>query len=74
MAGAARRGLLAGIGFTMSLFVAGLAFAGEPRLLADAKVGILLGSVCNALVGAALLVLTLRGKPRGGSHKRRYDI
>jgi NhaA family Na+:H+ antiporter len=55
-------GFLAGIGFTMSLFVAGLAFEGHDRLLADAKIGILLGSVCSALVGAGLLILTLRGK------------
>ena len=39
-------GFLAGIGFTMSLFVAGLAFDGHPA--------------CSALIGAALLVLTLQ--------------
>jgi NhaA family Na+:H+ antiporter len=45
---------LAGIGFTMSLFIAGLAFGDEALLLA-AKVGILGGSLVAGLVGAVLL-------------------
>ena len=45
---------LGGIGFTMSLFIASLAFEGT-TLLDSAKVGILTASVLAALVGAAVL-------------------
>lgn len=48
-------GFLGGIGFTMSLFIGELAFHPEPRLLADAKTGILLGSFVAAVIGAGLL-------------------
>ena len=51
-------GFLAGIGFTMSLFVAGLALDGD--LLAAGKIGTLCGSVASAAVGAVVLVITLR--------------
>lgn len=43
-------GLLAGIGFTMSIFIAMLAFADE-NLLGAAKLGVLLGSLMAALLG-----------------------
>ncbi|PAY06417.1 Na+/H+ antiporter NhaA [Bradyrhizobium sp. UFLA03-84] len=43
-------GLLAGIGFTMSIFIAMLAFADE-ALLNAAKLGVLLGSVVAAMLG-----------------------
>jgi NhaA family Na+:H+ antiporter len=46
-------GFLGGIGFTMSLFVASLAFEGS--LLADAKVGILVGSAVAGLAGLLIL-------------------
>ena len=47
-------GWLGGIGFTMSLFIATLAFEGTP-FLASAKVGILTASVFAGLVGAAIV-------------------
>ena len=53
-------GLLAGIGFTMSLFIAALAFPGAPELLAGAKIGVILAS-CLAGAGGYLL---LRRLPR----------
>jgi len=43
-------GLLAGIGFTMSIFIAMLAFLDE-HLLGAAKLGVLLGSVVAAMLG-----------------------
>ncbi|MEW5765068.1 MAG: Na+/H+ antiporter NhaA [Acidobacteriota bacterium] len=47
-------GCLAGIGFTMALFIAGLAF-GDGGLLAQAKVGILGASVLSGLAGYLIL-------------------
>jgi len=44
---------LTGIGFTMSLFIAGLAYA--PAMLDAAKLGILAGSVFSAVAGLATL-------------------
>ena len=46
--------LLCGIGFTMSLFIANLAF-GDPALLDSAKVGILSASVLAGLIGWLVL-------------------
>jgi NhaA family Na+:H+ antiporter len=49
-------GILAGIGFTVALFVTDLAFLDE-ALLADSKVGILLASLLAALGGLVTLRL-----------------
>jgi NhaA family Na+:H+ antiporter len=50
---------LAGIGFTMSLFIATLAFGSD--LLSSSKTGILVGSVTAGLVGSRLLHRAARG-------------
>jgi NhaA family Na+:H+ antiporter len=47
-------GLLAGIGFTMSLFIATLAFA-DPAVLATAKLAILIASLIAGTAGMVLL-------------------
>ncbi|MBS7702926.1 Na+/H+ antiporter NhaA [Chelatococcus asaccharovorans] len=52
MAGLALIGLLAGIGFTMSIFIATLAFA-DDNLLNAAKLGVLVASVIAATAGLA---------------------
>ncbi|HEX4499687.1 MAG TPA: Na+/H+ antiporter NhaA [Scandinavium sp.] len=49
-------GVLCGIGFTMSIFIASLAFGDvDPALINWAKLGILIGSVLSAVVGYTLL-------------------
>ena len=50
-------GFLAGIGFTMAIFIASLALEGN--LLDAAKVGIIVGSFLSAIVGVIILVLLL---------------
>ncbi len=47
--------LLAGVGFTMSIFVANLAFQDQPALLDSAKVGILMGSLLAGVSGYLVL-------------------
>jgi NhaA family Na+:H+ antiporter len=47
--------VLGGIGFTMSLFIAGLAFGGSPELLTSAKLGTLAASVVAGVVGWLVL-------------------
>jgi len=52
--------LLCGIGFTMSLFIANLAFGeGAPEQAVSAVIGVLIGSLCAAVLGYLLLRLAL---------------
>lgn len=53
---------LAGVGFTMSIFIANLAFKDNPALLDSAKVGILIGSLIAGLAG--FLLLRALGNPK----------
>ena len=53
--------LLCGIGFTMSLFIAGLAL-GDAALLDAAKIGILAGSLVAGVAGAAMLLRQSDGR------------
>ncbi|ACO47399.1 Na+/H+ antiporter NhaA [Deinococcus deserti] len=55
-------GILAGIGFTMSLFVSNLAFE-DVALLTQAKLGVLMASVLAAALGAGWLVVTSKKMP-----------
>ncbi|MGD9333095.1 MAG: Na+/H+ antiporter NhaA, partial [Desulfobacterales bacterium] len=51
-------GMLGGIGFTMAIFIAGLALEGD--LLDHAKIGIMIASLLSAVMGMALLIVTRR--------------
>ena len=52
--------LLAGVGFTMSIFVANLAFFGNDYLLDSAKAGILLGSSIAGISGYLVLRFSIK--------------
>ena len=55
-------GAVAGIGFTVSIFIAGLSFPGADLLTEEAKIAILLASLIAAVVGVALLLAATRGR------------
>jgi NhaA family Na+:H+ antiporter len=61
-------GCLGGIGFTMALFIAGLALEGPP--LEAGKIGIFVGSAASALLGSACLLAFLPAREDGAAGAR----
>ncbi|MDP4757640.1 MAG: Na+/H+ antiporter NhaA, partial [Sphingorhabdus sp.] len=57
--------LLCGIGFTMSLFIGGLAFVG-PEQSDAVKIGVLMGSLVSAISGYSILRFAARQKHISG--------
>ena len=51
--------LLCGVGFTMSLFIGGLAFGGATPLF-DERLGIIMGSIVSGIAGYLMLKATLK--------------
>jgi len=64
-------GLLAGIGFTMSIFIAMLAYMDE-RLLNETKLGVLLGSLVAATLGLGWGMACVRRARRRDQHRSNH--
>jgi NhaA family Na+:H+ antiporter len=62
-------GFVAGIGFTVSLFIAGLSFPGEELMTAEAQIGILVGSLVSAILGVSFLLLGGAPEEQEGSNE-----
>jgi NhaA family Na+:H+ antiporter len=54
---------IAGVGFTMSIFIANLAFGGDLISVNSAKVGIIIGSIISGILGYSILRLTSKSEP-----------
>jgi len=54
--------ILAGVGFTMSIFIANLAFNGIPVFIDSAKIGIIIGSLISGITGYIVLRLSNKTK------------
>lgn len=56
-------GLLGGIGFTMSIFISNLAFAGQADVINASKIAILAASLCAGILGILWLRFGVRAGP-----------
>jgi len=56
--------MLAGVGFTVSLLIAELAFAAQPGRLEDVKAGVLIGSLIAAALATVLIRIRVRAYAR----------
>ena len=54
--------ILAGVGFTMSIFIANLAFFETPAFIGSAKIGILIGSIISGILGYIVIRWTSKIK------------
>jgi NhaA family Na+:H+ antiporter len=61
-------GLLAGLGFTISIFIAPLCFGNNPQLLTEAKVSIMLATFAAGLMGILWLWFLSHRKKSIHSH------
>jgi NhaA family Na+:H+ antiporter len=66
-------GTVGGIGFTVSIFIAGLSFPGADLLTEDAKVAILLASLLAAVAGVFVLLAATRSGDAGGDDDHEDD-
>jgi Na+:H+ antiporter, NhaA family len=55
---------IAGVGFTMSIFIGNLAFYGDLISINSAKVGIIIGSIISGTIGYFILRLTTKEKSK----------
>jgi len=53
--------IIAGIGFTMSLFIGGLAFV-DPKMQADMRLGVMIGSLLSLIFGVLAILASIRLK------------
>ena len=60
LAGIAGVGILAGLGFTVALFISGLSFEDE-AIVATAKVAVLVASLAAGSIGYIAIRFTLKG-------------
>lgn len=65
---------VAGIGFTVSLLIASLAFPSQTDLTEAGRLGVLLGTGLSALLGASLLRWRVRQPVRGLQKAKRYTV
>lgn len=62
--------LLGGIGFTVSLFIANLSFGEAPGLLAQAKIGVIAGTLLAGIAAYVVLRFTLPKQSAAGQSQR----
>ncbi|MFT5423882.1 MAG: NhaA family Na+:H+ antiporter [Phycisphaerales bacterium] len=69
-------GFLAGIGFTMAIFIANLAYHGEtaPYYIEHAKIGILIASFGASVVGLLILISVPSPKANGAAPKPKPEL